>query len=247
MANENFLQLPSVSNATLGDVIAAVQSNVTVQETLQQVFNLFSGSTIQNNPGNPNGSVASTVYNLCWDTVDNLLWVCTTSGNAATAVWKTFQGTPTNGQVLIGSTGAAPVLANITAGTNITISNTAGGIQISASGAGGFSWNHVTGTSLAMTSNNGYVVDNGSLVTLTLPTTSNLGDEIDIVGRGAGGWTIAQGTGQQIIFGKSSTTSGAGGSLSSTNRRDSLMMICTAANTEWTISTGPESAGLTVV
>jgi hypothetical protein len=42
----------------------------------------------------------------------------------------------TNGQLLIGSTGAAPVAGNITAGTGITVSNTAGGIMITASAVG---------------------------------------------------------------------------------------------------------------
>lgn len=39
-----------------------------------------------------------------------------------------------NGKILIGSTGSAPVIANITAGTNITITNGAGSIEISAAG-----------------------------------------------------------------------------------------------------------------
>jgi YadA head domain repeat (2 copies) len=38
---------------------------------------------------------------------------------------------PTNGQLLIGSTGANPVVANLTAGSNISISNGAGSITIS--------------------------------------------------------------------------------------------------------------------
>jgi hypothetical protein len=43
----------------------------------------------------------------------------------------------TNGEVCIGSTGAACVPATITAGSNITITNSAGGITIAASGGGG--------------------------------------------------------------------------------------------------------------
>jgi len=39
-------------------------------------------------------------------------------------------GALTNGQLLIGSTGAAPVAANITAGSGITVTNGAGSIQI---------------------------------------------------------------------------------------------------------------------
>lgn len=42
----------------------------------------------------------------------------------------------TNGQILIGSTGADPVPASITAGTNITVTPSAGGITIAASGGG---------------------------------------------------------------------------------------------------------------
>lgn len=44
-------------------------------------------------------------------------------------------GVATNGQIPIGSTGADPVLATITAGTGINVSNTAGGITISATAA----------------------------------------------------------------------------------------------------------------
>jgi len=42
----------------------------------------------------------------------------------------------TNGQLYIGSTGAVPVLATITAGTNVTVTNGAGSISIAASGGG---------------------------------------------------------------------------------------------------------------
>lgn len=42
----------------------------------------------------------------------------------------------TNGQLLIGSTGAAPVAATVTAGTGISVTNGAGSITIAASGVG---------------------------------------------------------------------------------------------------------------
>jgi trimeric autotransporter adhesin len=44
---------------------------------------------------------------------------------------------PINGQILIGSTGNVPVLGTLTAGTNVSITNTPGSITISASGGGG--------------------------------------------------------------------------------------------------------------
>jgi len=47
----------------------------------------------------------------------------------------TSTAAPTDGQVLIGSTGGAPVLGTLTAGPNITITNGAGSVKISAAGA----------------------------------------------------------------------------------------------------------------
>ena len=48
----------------------------------------------------------------------------------------TALGQATNGQLVIGSTGADPVLATLTGGANISVTNTAGGISIAASGLG---------------------------------------------------------------------------------------------------------------
>ena len=91
---EMFTSLPTVSTVQMSDIICAVQGfvpssnlGVSVQETIQQVYNLFQSNIILSNAGNPNGFVAGTTYQLCWDTVDLILWVCTTSGTALTAVW----------------------------------------------------------------------------------------------------------------------------------------------------------------
>lgn len=92
---EMFTSLPTVSNSTLNDIICAVQGYVnpsnlglSTQQTLQQVYNLFQQNIILNYAGNPNGNVAGTTYQLLWDTVDSVLWVCTTSGTATSAVWQ---------------------------------------------------------------------------------------------------------------------------------------------------------------
>lgn len=92
----------------------------------------------------------------------------------------------------------------------------------------------VTGTSGSLTNNKTFIANNAALVTLTLPTTASVGDIIEVVGKGAGGWRIAQNASQQIHRGSSSTTSGVGGRLDSTNRRDCIRLICTVADTEWT-------------
>jgi len=52
-------------------------------------------------------------------------------GNGTSAL--TALGAATNGQIPIGRTGLSPVLANITAGTNVTVTNGSGSITIAAS------------------------------------------------------------------------------------------------------------------
>lgn len=97
-----------------------------------------------------------------------------------------------------------------------------------------FPFTEVTGTAQAMVINNGYIANNASLVTATLPSTSAVGDLVWIVGQGAGGWQIAQNVGQRIHFGNQDTTMGTGGHLDSTNQYDAIQLLCTAANTDWT-------------
>jgi hypothetical protein len=149
-----------------------------------------------------------------------------------------FLGPLTNGQLLIGSTGTDPVPSVITAGTNISIINGNGSITIEGVGAASFTWTLVTVTNVQMASNNGYIANNSSLVTLKLPLISNVGDVIRIVGKGSGGWTVTYSTGQYIVYGSITCTTTTG-SLSSTNAKNTFSMVCTVANTEWTVADGP--------
>lgn len=108
-----------------------------------------------------------------------------------------------------------------------------------------FSWTQVTGTSASMSANTGYIANNAALVTLTLPTTFAVGDTIEVSGKGAGGWAIAQNASQIIHLGNIDTTTGAGGSLASTNRRDAIKLIGTVANLE--LSVASSMGNITVV
>ena len=148
----------------------------------------------------------------------------------------TFLGPLTNGQLLIGSTGADPVPATITAGSGISITNAAGSITIANTGAG-FAWTDVTGTTQTIAVENGYIADNAGLVTFTLPATAAIGDSFIVMGKGGGGWAIAQNAGQQIHLGNTTTTAGVGGSLASTNQWDSVTATCVTAgaSTIWAI------------
>ena len=94
-------------------------------------------------------------------------------------------------------------------------------------------FSEITGTTQAMAVNNGYIANNGSLVTATLPSASVIGDLVWIVGKGAGGWRVAQNAGQTIHFGNQDTTTGVDGHLDSTNQFDAIQLLCISANTDW--------------
>jgi hypothetical protein len=205
MSNVKVTQLPGVVNAQLTDIIYTVQGGVSSQETLQQISTLMNSNAILSYPGNPNGNLAGSTYQLCWDTTNLRMYVCTTTGSTTTAIWT----------IIVNS-------------------------------AGVYTWNTITLTSQLMSNNNGYIANNAGLVTLTLPVTSGIGDELSIIGLGAGGWRVAQNASQYIQIGTSNSTVGAGGSISSTNRYDVLNLVCTVANTSWSTYGAPQGI-LTVV
>lgn len=82
-------------------------------------------------PGNPNGFVAGNgvsangvTQSLLWDTSNGILWICTVTGTAATAVWSGVTGSvasiaiaAANGFIGTSSGGSAPIL---TLGTSIS-------------------------------------------------------------------------------------------------------------------------------
>ncbi len=132
----------------------------------------------------------------------------------------------TDGQLLIGRTGLTPLAATLTAGSGITITPGAGSIQV---GSVGFTW-AVTTIDAPMVINNGYIANKAGLLTMTLPATGAIGDILEITGiNTAVGWRIAQNANQQIFFGATNTTLGAGGYLESTAIRDSVRLVCVVA------------------
>lgn len=173
------------------------------------------------------------------DTVTNHAVLIGGASNAITSLALT------NGQLAIGSTGADPSAATLTAGTGVTITNGSGSITVNAAG-GGLTWTVVTGTTQAAAVNNGYIANNAGLVTVTLPATSAVGDTVAVTGiNNATGWRVAQNAGNTIFFGTSTTTAGVGGSLSSTATRDTVYLVCMTANATWNVVTS--IGNLTVV
>ena len=169
----------------------------------------------------------------------------TTLGTVATGTWSattiavnkggTGQTTYTDGQLLIGNTtGNTLTKSTLTAGTGISVTNGNGSITIAATGSS-ITWNNVTGTTQTAAVNNGYITNNASLVTVTLPSTASVGQIVEVAGAGAGGWRVAQNASQVINFGVSATTTGTGGRLDSVNRYDAVRLICITANTTWSV------------
>jgi len=95
-------------------------------------------------------------------------------------------------------------------------------------------WFEITGTSATATPNFGYICNNAALVTITLPSVIAVGQTVHICGKGTGLWSVAQVAGQTIHFGNLNTTTGTGGSLSATSQYDTVTLVCTIANTDFT-------------
>ena len=144
-------------------------------------------------------------------------------GNGTSAV--SALGAATNGQIPIGSTGAAPTLATLTAGSNVTITNNPGSITIAAgSGSGATTFNTGSGTattaSNAITNAGGTGITtsgSGSTVTVALTTpvsvaTGGTGDASltahgVLIGEGTSAVNVtAAGTAGQVFLGTSATT-----------------------------------------
>ncbi len=144
----------------------------------------------------------------------------------------------TNGQLPIGSTGADPVLAAITAGAGISVTNGAGSITIAAIDTAS-TWSTITANQTAAV-NNGYFINKAGTLALLLPAASAVGDVVEVVNiNTATGTQVTQGAGQQIFIGSTNTTAGAGGSLTSTALGDTLRLVCQTANLTWYVVGSP--------
>ena len=218
-------QFPPVISAQLSDIIYAVQGYISPSvpgtsnsETLQQVYNLFQRNIVLSYPGNPNGFLAGTPFQFCFDTANNILYNCILGGNASTAVWTKS--------------------ITLTGGSGITIEQNGENIIISADEIG-ITWNQVT-VNTTMVSGNGYQINTGSNINLLLPPVSSFGDEIEIVGFGGGLWTITQGTGQSVSVGAANSTIGTSGSVAATTGSDGIILTCMQDNLLWANVSAPQ-------
>jgi hypothetical protein len=154
------------------------------------------------------------------------------------AVWTNLGGAGVDVSTLTGDNAVAisPTAGNI---------NIVGGTGVSTVGSGSTITINVTGegekysvvtADTPMVSNTGYITNKaGTAASMTLPAAAAVGDTVTVVGLGATGWVVAQGAGQTIHMNSVSTTTGAGGSLASTARYNTVTLVCTVANTDFTV------------
>jgi hypothetical protein len=91
----------------------------------------------------------------------------------------------------------------------VVLTNNESGVSLSGtfSGNGGgltnlptaLKWQVAAGPSQQAQTNNGYVANSATLVTITLPVSPAIGAIVRVSGAGTGGWKIAQNTGQSIL------------------------------------------------
>lgn len=132
-----------------------------------------------------------------------------------------------------GSAVPAAGVINVLGGTGISTVGAGNTITINATDIG-TDWTVVVGAAQNLVAGNGYINSNVGLTTFTLPALAVVGATFQILGQGAGGWTIAQNAGQTIHVSGVSSTPGVGGSVASANLRDCIELVCSVANTEFT-------------
>ena len=134
----------------------------------------------------------------------------------------------TNGQLIIGSTGLAPVVASLTSSdASVLITNGAGSIDLKVA-SGGTTWSDESGI-FSPLEGNGYFIT--ATATGTLPVAPADGDTIAFNVIIANVLTIQAAVPQLIRVGDA--ISGAGGTAASTAIGDSIVLVYRLSSTTW--------------
>lgn len=156
---------------------------------------------------------------------------------AYSAILDQFAGlTPVEGDIIFGN--GTPEWDKLAIGAEGEVLRVVSGVPEWTADQSGFTWNTVTGTSQALSVNNGYVGDNAGTITMTLPATAEVGEKICFIQKGAGVIRVGQNAGQTIHAVSSDTTTGVGGYLETIDQWSSFCLVCVTANTDWALESG---------
>lgn len=128
---------------------------------------------------------------------------------------------------------AANIL-NVLGAGGTTTSGAGNTITITVSGSG-LTWSTISASQMLVINSGYFCIAPGGALTLLLPAVSNIGDQIEILLDGATSFSVTQGAGQSIRLGNLATTVGVGGSLTTTQQGDTLVLVCQTANLKWNV------------
>jgi hypothetical protein len=174
----------------------------------------LSGGTVTGNTIFNSGLTANTL-NVTGNTRLSGLTASTISATTYQNVNAVTGGTYSNGTITLSGTGSVN-------GNTITGLST---------GGGGLTWQFAI-SPLTASTNNGYITT--GTTSIALPTVAALGSTIEIVASSDSLFTITQNTNQFIRFGIVTTTL-TSGTLVSQNNGDSIRLVCTSADTVFTV------------
>ncbi|MBF0480033.1 MAG: hypothetical protein HQL26_11180, partial [Candidatus Omnitrophica bacterium] len=205
----------TMANNTAGNLLVANGAGYTPKAITGDVTIDSLGVTKVNSfTGTSTGAASVAITNdVSSNATMNLVWSSGTSGNQSLKVSSTgIIYNPSTGNLGVGNTsplaglhvgtGGTPVVVGV---NDVYIQNDleVGGTVTAAkfygdgsglSGVGGLTWIDVIGTTQNMAVNRGYIADNASLVTMTLPATATVGSVMAVTGgvTAVNGWNIAE-------------------------------------------------------
>jgi hypothetical protein len=217
--------------------------------------NGFTGGTVSGATNFTNGLTANTISATTYQNLPNNVTGLylplsrgTVTGNTIFQSGLTANTLNVTGNTLLSgltaSTISATTYQNVNAVTGGTYNGTTGVITLS--GTGSVNGNQITGFStggggltwqfaispLTASTNNGYITT--GTTSIALPTVAALGSTIEIVAASDNLFTITKNANQFIRFGIITTTQ-TSGTLVSQNNGDSIRLVCTSANTVFTV------------